>query len=39
MKLYEHDTKIDFKEEPIFLGRGKNIQRYDDPKYKFSTGR
>lgn len=27
--------QIDFKNEPLFLGKGKNIQRFDDPKYPF----
>ena len=35
MKLFMHDQELDFREEPIFLGQGKNIQRYDNPKYKF----
>jgi ribonucleoside-diphosphate reductase beta chain len=35
MKLYNHDKQINFQTEPIFLGAGKNIQRYDNPKYKF----
>ena len=35
MELYSHGKSIDFKEEPIFLGKGKNIQRYDEPKHKF----
>ena len=26
---------IDFKKEPMFLGSGRNTQRFDDPKYKF----
>jgi len=34
MELYNHN-KIDLKDQPIFLGEGKNIQRYDEPKYKF----
>lgn len=34
MKLY-NENKIDFKNEPIFLGSGRNIQRYDEPKHKF----
>jgi ribonucleoside-diphosphate reductase beta chain len=34
MKLYNYD-KIDFENEPIFLGTGKNVQRYENPKYKF----
>ena len=35
MKLYNSKDKIDFKHEPIFFGSGRNIQRYDEPKYKF----
>lgn len=35
MKLYNYDEKIDFRKEPIFCGSGKNIQRYDQPKYKW----
>ncbi len=35
MKLYDEETKIDFKYEPMFLGRGRNLQRYDEPKHKF----
>lgn len=34
MKLYNYD-EIDFREEPMFLGKGKNTQRYEEPKYKF----
>ena len=34
MKLFEYDKKMD-KNQPIFLGQGKNVQRYDEPKYKF----
>ena len=34
MKLYNYE-KIDFTEEPIFLGKGKNVQRYENPKYKW----
>ena len=34
MELYNHN-KIDLKNQPIFLGEGKNIQRYDEPKYKW----
>ena len=26
---------IDFKKEPMFLGSGRNTQRFDDPKYTF----
>lgn len=26
---------IDFKREPIFFGKGRGTQRYEDPKYKF----
>lgn len=26
---------VDFKKEPMFLGTGKNTQRFDDPKYVF----
>jgi len=26
---------IDFKHEPMFLGSGRNTQRFDDPKYSF----
>jgi ribonucleotide reductase beta subunit family protein with ferritin-like domain len=32
--LYMDDV-IDFKHEPMFLGTGKNTQRFDDPKYAF----
>jgi len=32
--LYSSE-KINFKKEPIFLGKGKNTQRFDDPKYPF----
>ncbi len=35
MKLYHYDENIDFRDEPIFFGTGRNIQRYDQPKYKF----
>ncbi len=34
MKLYDYN-EIDFKNEPIFLGEGKNIQRFEAPRYKF----
>ncbi len=34
MELYNHN-KIDLKNQPIFLGEGKNIQRFDEPKYKW----
>jgi len=34
LKLYSYN-KIDFRRQPIFLGEGKNIQRYEQPKYKF----
>jgi ribonucleoside-diphosphate reductase beta chain len=27
--------KIDFTKEPIFFGEGRNIQRYENPKYPF----
>lgn len=26
-------NKVDFKKEPLFFGKGLNLQRYDDPKY------
>lgn len=26
---------IDFKKEPMFLGSGRNTQRFDDPKYEY----
>lgn len=34
MKLYEHGINLD-RNQPIFLGQGKNIQRYENPKYKW----
>ena len=35
MKLYEADKNIDFKNEPMFLGIGRNLQRFDEYKYKY----
>ncbi len=34
MKLYDEENKIDFTQEPMFLGIGRNMQRYDVYKYK-----
>lgn len=35
MKLYDAENKIDFTQEPAFLGKGRNIQRFDVYKYKW----
>jgi len=34
MELYKHGELLDTN-QPIFLGDGKNVQRYDNPKYKW----
>ena len=34
VSLYNTE-KIDFTEEPLFFGTGKNTQRFENPKYKF----
>jgi ribonucleoside-diphosphate reductase beta chain len=35
MKIYDEKIKIDIPHEPIFFGSGKNLQRYDEMKYKY----
>lgn len=35
MKLYDAENQIDFTQEPMFLGKGRNLQRYDVYKYRF----
>ncbi len=35
MKLYDEENKIDFTQEPMFLGTGRNMQRYDVYKFKW----
>ncbi len=35
MKLYDPENQIDFTQEPMFLGSGRNLQRFDVYKYKF----
>ena len=33
MKLYDEHSKVDFVNEPMFFGSGRNLQRYDKNKY------
>lgn len=33
MKLYDTKIKLDIMKEPVFFGKGRNIQRYDIMKY------